>query len=293
MTSKEQFEWVQGGLLVRAPAKINLSLLIAGKRSDGYHEIETIMAKINLYDELLFEKTDKPGIELICQGKYPLPSDDDNLVIKACRSMGIKDFVKITLTKNIPIGAGLGGGSSDAAATLIGINKLLELGISQAELSEKAANIGSDICFFLGEPLALCRGRGEKIEKIKKKFDFLAFLILSNINVSTKKVYENYRHEKQTYDTLKAEIDGYLLKNKVDLAAKMCANMLEYSCFELNSKLADLKTKIELLNIGSVSLSGSGSSMYILMDNQEASNAIQKLQEDINCGIILVSNNSW
>ena len=108
---KEQFEIIDGALLVRAPAKINLSLLIAGKRPDGFHEIETLMAKVSWFDEILFEHGSKPGIELICQGPHWAPDGPENLICKAYELLmdfcGQKTDLKVTLTKNIPAGSGI------------------------------------------------------------------------------------------------------------------------------------------------------------------------------------------
>src|SRR4030042_4437850 len=130
MVIKEQFETHGNGLLVRAPAKINLSLLIAGKRPDGFHKIETIMAKINWYDEILIEPGQKTGIKLLCKGSCWAPLGKDNLVYKAAEllldSCGMQTNIKMTLNKNIPAGSGLGSGRSDAAATLMGLNKYLD-----------------------------------------------------------------------------------------------------------------------------------------------------------------------
>ncbi|MHC4075471.1 MAG: 4-(cytidine 5'-diphospho)-2-C-methyl-D-erythritol kinase, partial [Planctomycetota bacterium] len=168
MVDKEQFETLQTGLLVRAPAKINLSLLIAGKRPDGFHEIETVMAKINWYDELLIEDGEKKGIELICRGDEWAPAGDENLVYKASQLLhqrcGLEPQIKLTLTKNIPAGSGLGSASSDAAASLSGLNRFLNLDLPAESLSQMAAERGSDISFFLGDPLALCTGKGEKVQ---------------------------------------------------------------------------------------------------------------------------------
>ena len=120
MNDKEQFESVGGGLLVRAPAKINLSLLVVRQRSDGFHELETIMAKINWYDEILIEPGQKAGIELVCKGPHWAPTGKENLVYRAAELLlhncGLKTDVKITLIKNIPAGSGLGSASSDAAS---------------------------------------------------------------------------------------------------------------------------------------------------------------------------------
>lgn len=283
-----------------APAKINLSLLIAGKRPDGFHEIETIMAKVNWYDEILIEKAKESGIELICKGQYWAPKGRDNLVFRAAEMMmqkyGIKEPVKITLTKNIPAGTGLGSASSDAAATLIGLNRFLKTELDNKELGNMAAALGSDAAFFLDGPLAFCTGKGEKIQKIDKNFNFVAILALPSISVSTKKVYENYKHDTDLYKRLKIQISEHLQKNRIDLVAKVCANMLQSSCFGLNKELAEMKEKIENLNIGPCCLSGSGSAFFCILErgNESRAREYQRLiEESIGCKTKIVSNNRW
>ena len=299
MNDKEQFESVGEGLLVRAPVKINLSLLVAGKRPDGFHELETIMAKVNWYDEILIEPGQKAGIELVCKGPHWAPEGKENLVYRATELLlnncGLKTDVKITLTKNIPAGSGLGSASSDAAATLMGLNKYLDIKLPNQQLAEPASQLGSDVAFFLNGALAFCTGKGEKIKKLEK-INFLAFLILPNISVSTKKVYANYEHNKPLYVKLSTQINGYIEKNRIDLAVKMCANMLEKSCFGLVKSLAELKMKVELLGIGPCCLSGSGSTMFCLIESVDEEIARQykyKLEEKIGCKSIITSNNRW
>ncbi len=307
MTDKDQFETLGDGLLVRAPAKINLSLLIVGKRPDGFHEIETIMAKINWFDEILIQQGQKTGIELICTGPYPVPEGKDNLVYQAAKMLltkisprtnviPAKAGIKITLTKNIPAGSGLGSGSSDAAATLIGLGKFLRLSVEPQKLGEMAEALGSDVPFFLDGPLALCTGKGEKIKKLSENFNFLALLILPDISVSTKMVYGNYTHNKPLYEKLSAQINGYIQKNRIDLVSKMCANMLQTSCFNLYKGLAELKAEIESLGLGPLCLSGSGSSMYCTFDIADGKKVRQyqrKLNDKFGCKSIIVSNNRW
>jgi len=300
MNDKEQFESVGEGLLVRAPVKINLSLLVASKRPDGFHELETIMAKVNWYDEILIEPGQKAGVELVCKGPHWAPEGKENLVYRAAELLlnncGLKTDVKITLTKNIPAGSGLGSASSDAAATLMGLNKYLDIKLPNQQLDEPASQLGSDVAFFLNGPLAFCTGKGEKINKLEEKFNFLAFLILPNISVSTKKVYANYEHDKPLYEKLSTKINGYIEKNRIDLAVKMCANMLEKSCFGLVKSLAELKTKVELLGIGPCCLSGSGSTMFCLIESGDEEITRQykyKLEEKIGCKSIIASNNRW
>jgi len=300
MTDKEQFEKLGHALLVRAPAKINLSLLIAGKRPDGFHEIETVMAKVNFYDEILIEPGLKPDIELLCKGPCWAPARQDNLVYQAAKlllnSCRLQADIKITLTKNIPAGSGLGSASSDAAATLIGLNKYLDLGLSENRLAELAVQLGSDIPFFLDGPLALCRGKGEKIKKLNKKFNFLALLILPNVSVSTKRAYDNYRHDSALYKKLSTRINSYIQENRIDLVVRMCANTLLTSCCSLVKDLAELKTKIESLGIRPVCLSGSGSTIFYIIEDGDVEKARayrDKLEEKIGCKSIIVSNNRW
>ena len=300
MSGKEQFETVGEGLLVRAPAKINLSLLIAGKRPDGFHEIETVMAKVNFYDEILIEPGQKAGIELVCKGPHWAPEGKDNLVYQACEILlnncGVWTDIKITLTKNIPAGSGLGSASSDAAATLIGIDKYLEFGLGNRQLAKPAKRLGSDVAFFLDGPLALCTGKGEKIKKLTKKFDFSALLILPDVSVSTKKVYANYRHSSDVYKKLSARINSYIEKNRIDLVSEMRTNMLGASCFSLYKELAELKARIESLCVGPLCLSGSGSALFFMIDSKEAEKARKnqlKITKDIGCTSIIVSNNRW
>jgi 4-diphosphocytidyl-2-C-methyl-D-erythritol kinase len=300
MSDKEQFETVNDGLLVRAPAKINLSLLIAGKRADGFHEIETVMAKVDFYDEILIEPGQKAGTELVCRGPHWAPAGKDNLVYQACEMMlnrsGRYADIKITLTKNIPAGSGLASASSDAAATLIGLNRYLNSGLPNHRLAKLAEKLGSDVAFFLNGPLAFCTGKGEKIKKITKIFDFTALLILPDVSVSTKKVYANYRHDPFLYEKLSKLIKTRIEKNRFDLVSKMCANMLGTSCFNLHRELAELKASVESLGVRPLCLSGSGSTLFFIVDRKEEERARKdkcKLDEMIGCTSIIVSNNRW
>ncbi|MGD0571617.1 MAG: 4-(cytidine 5'-diphospho)-2-C-methyl-D-erythritol kinase [Sedimentisphaerales bacterium] len=304
---EKQFENIGDGLLVRAPAKINLSLLVAGKRPDGYHELETVMAKINWYDEILIEPGRKKGIELICKGPCKVPEGEDNLVYKAAKvilesgNQGIRESekhgvsVKITLVKNIPAGTGLGSGSSDAAGTLMGINRFLKLGLSQKKLAGLAAQLGSDIAFFLEGPMSFCTGKGEKVQKLPKS-EFRVFLIVPNVSVSTKRVYGNYRHDTAKYEQFHRAISEHIKKKRIDLVCELCANMLQESCFELNTKLGKLKKEIERTGIRPICLSGSGSSMYCIINkgNEEKIVTYQnKLARDFGCKSMVLNSNSW
>src|SRR5882672_4938084 len=152
---------------VLAPAKINLSLKILARRSDEFHEIETLIAPISLYDEIKIERrSSKQGIEFRCNDPS-VPRGDDNLAVRAARAffkkMKIKSGVMIELKKKIPHGAGLGGGSSDAASTLMALNDLFETKLSREALAEMAEPLGSDVPFFLFQSEAVCKGHGEMV----------------------------------------------------------------------------------------------------------------------------------
>jgi len=300
MDGREQITTVGDGLLVLAPAKINLSLLIAGKRPDGFHEIETVMAKIDWYDEVLIQPGRQAGIELICDGPQWAPAGEDNLVFRAAKSLlercGLAPEVGIKLTKNIPAGTGLGSASSDAAAALIGINNYFKLKLDKTDLLKLAAQLGSDVAFFLNGPLAFCTGKGEKIKNLNEIFNFTALLILPDVSISTRKVYANYKHNRRLYEKLNVRIKNYINKNRIDLLAKMCANMLEKSCFEVERSLAELKKKIESLGIGPCCLSGSGSAMFCIIesgDEDVAKECVSLLTENIGCKSIIVRNSRW
>ncbi|MHC4552884.1 MAG: 4-(cytidine 5'-diphospho)-2-C-methyl-D-erythritol kinase [Planctomycetota bacterium] len=299
MEQVPQFESTEKSLLVRAPAKINLSLLITGKRDDGFHGIETLMAKIDWHDELLFEQGSGDGIELICTGSHWAPDGEENLVWRACQMLmdraGQQVPIRVTLTKNIPAGTGLGSASSDAAAAVMGLNRFANLNQPNAVLHEICAALGSDINFFLGGPLAYCTGRGEKIAEIDTKFEFSGLLLTPDISVSTKSVYKHYLHSPERYNGLAAKINPLLAKKKVDSIAKMCANMLESGCFSLNKELRTLKNACETLCGQHVCLSGSGSAMYVLTsDLGDRLRQLQRmLKTDFNCESRVINNNRW
>jgi len=300
LTDKEQFALFDDKLLVRAAAKINLSLLVGDNRPDGYHEVDTIMAKVNWYDELTFEQGKKEGIELLCTGDCRAPAGAENLVFQACQSAcetaAVRPRIKVTLRKNIPAGSGLGSASSDAAAALLGINRFTELGLSEGQLFELGVELGSDVGFFLSGPLARCTGRGERIRKIEQNFDFLALLILPGINVSTKMVYDDYEYDADVYKKLNGKINSYITKNRIDLIVQMCANMLEGTCFRLHSELGKLKSCVESLGITPVCLSGSGGAMFYIVqgkDKEKAKQYQQMLQDRVDCKSVIVNNNRW
>ncbi len=284
---------------MRAPAKINLCLLVKEKRPDGYHEIETVMAKVNLYDELIIKKTNSQCIKLNCMGPYPAPQGKENLVYQACEkvleSCSIAGGFDITLTKNIPAGAGLGSASTDAAAALLGINRLFKLNMTAGQIRQMAEQLGSDVPFFTDGPIAFCTGRGEKICPIKQKHNFDCILVLPGITVSTASVYENYQHRPARYYDLKKRLNDYICENRIDLLFKMCANMLEETCCRLYKEVAKLKHKIEMLQIGPVGMTGSGAGLFCKINaGQKCKTKVkQRIEHETHCRTVVVHNNRW
>ena len=184
-----------------APAKINLSFRIKGRRADGFHEIETLMAPISLADRITIERAGDDGeIRFSCDDPS-LPAGDDNLVVRAAKLFrqraGITSGITIALEKKIPHGAGLGGGSSDAASILLGLNELFDAGLDQTELLELAAQLGSDVPFFVVRSAAVCRGRGEIVTPISLGTKLHLVLLKPDFGVPTPWAYSKWKASRE------------------------------------------------------------------------------------------------
>ncbi|MGS3971277.1 4-(cytidine 5'-diphospho)-2-C-methyl-D-erythritol kinase [Staphylococcus pseudintermedius] len=247
-----------------APAKINLTLDTLYKRDDGYHEVEMIMTTIDLSDRLSFEKRNDSRIVLKVDETF-IPSDDRNLAYRAALLMKetyqIKQGVTITLEKNIPVAAGLAGGSSDAAATMRGMNRLFELNRSLDELSELSAAIGSDVPFCVYGTTALCKGRGEILEILPKTPSAWVIVAKPQAGLSTPEIYDGLDLSQpfpvHTEQCLKA-----IEENDYDALCKSLSNRLEPVSMQLQPEIAKIKTN--MLNNGAdgALMSGSGPTVY-------------------------------
>src|SRR5712691_10682634 len=179
-------------VMVWAPAKVNLYLEVLAKRSDGYHLIETLMVAVSLYDTLEFKEDASGEIQLQCD-QPDLATGPENLIVRAAQLLrertGCKRGVQIRLAKRIPLAAGLAGGSTDAAATLAGLNQLWQLDLKIMELSALAADIGSDAAFFFATPAAWCTGRGEQVAPIALTGPLWFVLLCPPFGISTADVY--------------------------------------------------------------------------------------------------------
>lgn len=274
-------------VLVAAPAKLNLSLAVLARRTDGYHDIETLMARISLHDTLLLE-ADSPDISLSVDvtagniGGDCVPTDERNLVIRAAillrESAGIHAGVRMKLTKRIPTQAGLGGGSSDAAAALLGLNTLWQLNYSTAKLAELAAKLGSDVPFFLADsPAAICRGRGEQLTTVPGFVGVPCVLAKPASGLSTADVY---RHcVPQPPPTSPEELASDLLKGNLGRAASRCFNALQPAAEALNPEVADLRRRFDHLGLFGHQLTGSGTAYFGLCATwRQAEVAAQRLR---------------
>lgn len=281
------------GISLKAPAKINLFLEILGKRDDGYHEIETVMQEIDLVDNLQFEEI-REGVKLKCNNKN-IPSDENNLVCKAANLVvnecGIKEGVLISLEKNIPVGAGLGGGSSDAATTLKALNSLWKIGLSDVDLMEFAARLGSDIPFFIKGKTALCSGRGENITPIEVKSEMNYLIIFPHINISTTTIYRNLK-----IDLTKKRKDVSFFLNalkysKVADISKLLFNRLEEVIFATYPDLLRVKSSLEHFDFCGLSVSGSGSAFFGLCNDRRQAEAIKGKVEISGIGNVFAVTN--
>lgn len=246
-------------LTLQAPAKLNLSLRVLGRRDDGFHEIDTLMVRLpGLADVLDFGESGR--FSLACDDPT-LPVDEGNLVARAVRAYEVAGAVdcgfSITLRKNIPHGAGLGGGSSDAAATLLGLDRLHEGKLGAARLGELAAALGSDVPFFLSDGAARCRGRGEKIEMVPPPDPQRVLLLKPGFGVATPDAYRRWQASR--------ELPGvqYATQTVGELEVR---NDLERPVFEKHRFLAELKqwlmTRDECL---AALLAGSGSTVFAIL----------------------------
>ncbi len=246
---------------LNTPAKINWILSVVGKRGDGYHSIISPMQCVSLFDSLTFEEADE--VELVSDLNVPV---EQNLVYRA--AVLLRNYssahcgAKITLKKDIPVGAGLGGGSSDAACTLIGLNKLWALNLSREDLRMLGSEIGSDVPFFMGGPFSLVEGRGEKISELKTMSPVDMLLVKPDIAVSTAWAYGSYEGE-LTKKGIDIKLFCQTLERK-DFASlrDQVFNDLERVVVSRYHAIADIK-KMLIENGAIISLmSGSGSAVF-------------------------------
>lgn len=278
------------GIVIGAPAKVNLFLELLGKRADGYHELATLMVGLSFRDTLAFSECADGNVTLT--SNWPtLSIGEDNLIVKAARlfqaKTQIQRGVRIRVAKRIPMAAGLAGGSTDAAATLLALNRLWNAELSLRELAEMAGELGSDIAFFLSLPAAWCTGRGEIVQPLVARRAFDVVLIFPPFGCNTASVY---RHTSPPAETTSGRVLceafvvgdvaalGHALHNRLEPAAEIVAPGLR--------KLRDAADRIAPFGCR---MSGSGSTLFALAhDRAEAVGMVKRLQalpELAGCGV--------
>ncbi|MFH0965861.1 MAG: 4-(cytidine 5'-diphospho)-2-C-methyl-D-erythritol kinase [Planctomycetota bacterium] len=262
----------------RVPAKVNLFLEVLGRRADGYHEIETIMQTISLFDELSFEATEG-GIEIRGFEKEGIP-EESNLVSIAARKLqsyaGVSSGCAITGRKGIPVARGLGGGSADAAATLAALNEIWGCSLSAEELYRLAGEIGSDVAFFLTGGTAVCRGRGEQVTPIKCRTELDLVLVVPPFGLATREVYEKL-DEKQHLERREssAMILG-LARGEAREVGRALFNRLEEAALALAGGLGEAKRALQACGALGAAVTGSGSAVFGLARDPAVAGAIAK-----------------
>ncbi len=296
-------------------AKLNLFLDVLGKRPDGYHDLVTLFERISLFDKIRLTALSSDEIVISSKGEE-IPLDENNLAYKAAnllkQSLNVKTGVRIEIEKNIPVGAGLAGGSSNAAAVLVGLNKLFNLKLSKASLMRYAGRLGSDVAFFVfNKTFAVGRGRGGELSSVllPKKYKLWHILFSPSIKVMTKDVYglldreqkqpkkrqkheKSYRLTKNIHDVnillsyLRKRKGGFLLNRNI-------YNRLSETVMNSYRLVSDLKSEINRFGLKYVHMSGSGPTLFcIFMTKGQAQKAYLKLSRltQGKCRVFLVSS---
>lgn len=255
----------------KAPAKINLLLDVLRKREDGFHEVEMVMTMVDLADRLTMEEMPRDSIVISSQAGY-IPLDEKNLAFQAAQLIkeryDVRKGVYIHLDKKIPVAAGLAGGSSDAAATLRGLNRLWGLGISTEELCTLGAELGSDVPFCVTGGTALATGRGEKLEPIQNPPQCWVVLAKPPINVSTADVYGRLRAaELKEHPSTAGMLDAIERGSFTDICDRL-GNVLEKVTLGLYPEVLQVKESMERLGADGVLMSGSGPTVFGLVSKE-------------------------
>jgi 4-diphosphocytidyl-2C-methyl-D-erythritol kinase len=286
-----------GVVAVLSPAKINWTLRVLGRRADGYHEIESLVSPVSLYDELSFSGSRRPGIRLTCDTPG-VPLDKSNLIVRAARLLAeaaqVDSGVECWLVKRIPIGGGLGGGSSNAASTLLALSRLWNLNWSTDRLAALGAQLGSDVPLFLHAGPIIMRGRGERVEPVRLGWRGWVVLVFPTVSVSTADVYKTWRPEGATGDGRQGGRDPHPPERRQDAHPpeggrgarppqverfatapagavqwmEWTFNMLEAPAMEVCPVLKQYADRLRALAGRPVRVSGSGSTLFTAFDDR-------------------------
>lgn len=254
---------------IKAYAKINIALDVVGKREDGYHLLRMIMQTIDLYDIIEIEKIDS-GIQLRCNKHY-VPTDERNLAYKAAKlfmeTYSITDGVDINLIKNIPVSAGLAGGSTNAAGVLKLMNKMFNINADDEELRTLGLKLGADVPYCINGGTALCEGIGEKITQLKPFKDKIVVLIKPPFGVSTKEVYKSFDLSKVIVHPKIEELMKSIENDDICFIANNMKNLLENVTLKKHRIIASIKEEVKLNDAIGTMMSGSGPTVFAFFDD--------------------------
>lgn len=267
---------------IKAYAKINLSLDIVGKRKDGYHLLEMIMQTIDVYDEITVEKQEK-DIKIRCNKTY-VPTDERNLAYKAAKlfieKYKINSGVDIFIKKNIPVCAGLAGGSTDGAGVLKLMNRLFEINASDEELMEIGLQLGADVPYCIKGGTCLCEGIGEKVTELPRFKDKIVVLVKPPFGVSTKTVYQEFNIEKSKIHPNTDKLIEAMANDDLNFVAKNMKNLLENVTLKKHKVLIGIKEEFRYQGAVGTMMSGSGPTIFALFeDMQKAQKSFEKMKQ--------------
>lgn len=255
-------------------AKINWVLRVLGRRPDQYHEIETVLQTVSLHDRLSFSTTSDGEIDFLCDDSS-LPTDDSNLVVRAAlelkRRFAVSAGARISLEKRIPIGGGLGGGSSDAAVTLLGLNQIWQIGATAADLNPLAAELGADVPFFLSGGTALGQGTGTRVSLLPETPPQHLLVLMPNVTVSTKTAYESLNAPALTTVCGDTILSSSRESGRFDLSdLHTLQNDFQPVVLRSHPEIERARTALLKAGASTVLLSGSGASVFGICENEGA-----------------------
>lgn len=284
-------------ITINANAKINLTLDILGKRDDGYHEVSMIMQSINLFDTLTLKKLNTKDI--ILHGDVRgVENVQDNLIYKAVKlfldTYKIQNGVEIELIKRIPIAAGLAGGSTDAAATLRGLNELFEMNLSVMSLCKLGEKLGSDVPFCIMGGTMLATGRGEILAQVADMPKVNLVLVKPKIDVSTAWVYKNYHKvENEVVHPDNKKMRKALILKDINQICACLKNVLEYVTIKQYPQINDIKEKLCSYGAKTAMMSGSGPTVFAIVENKILAEEIAtKIKNDFDAEVFTVETAS-
>ena len=264
---------------LKALAKINLGLDVTGRRENGYHDVRMVMQTIYLYDDVLIKKTEEPGIVVKTNLSF-LPINEDNIAYKAAKMLidefGIEQGVEITLDKHIPVAAGLAGGSSNAAAVLVGMNQMFDLKLSQQDLMDRGVKLGADVPYCVMRGTVLAEGIGEILSPLPPMPKCYILIAKPGISVSTKVVYEKLDSKPiENHPDIDAIIDG-LEKNDLHKVAASLGNVLEAVTIEDYPIIEEIKDAMKNAGALNAMMSGSGPTVFGVFDDKKVAKAAKE-----------------